>query len=147
MCLMNSIIQELDYWIVIHLVSTVFMVGLIWIVQLVHYPSFSFVDKSLYRDFQYFHMQRITYIVAPVMVIELLSASVILYKYYMNWYFSLSILVLALIWVNTALLNIPVHNKLLANKDEMLINKLVLYNWPRTILWSLRVILLIFFIF
>ena len=51
------------------------MVGVIWVIQLVHYPSFHFINKKDYEQFQDFHMKRITYIVMPTMLIELAPAS------------------------------------------------------------------------
>ena len=50
-----------------HLISTWFMTGLIWLVQIVHYPLFTFVDKSNYNSFQNAHMLRIGILVIPVM--------------------------------------------------------------------------------
>ena len=47
------------------------LVGLIWTIQVVHYPSFSYVDNDHYIDFQHFHMRAITYIVMPLMLFEL----------------------------------------------------------------------------
>ena len=34
------------------------MTGLIWLVQIVQYPLFSFVDRDHYSDFQNFHIIR-----------------------------------------------------------------------------------------
>ena len=63
----------------IHLVSTAIMVGAIWVIQLVHYPSFYYIDKNNYMKFQNFHMNRISYIVIPAMTVELFSGLLILY--------------------------------------------------------------------
>ena len=38
----------------IHLISTSMMVAIIWIVQLLHYPTFKFIDYSKYEVFQGF---------------------------------------------------------------------------------------------
>lgn len=39
--------------------TSIFLCGLIWVIQLVHYPSFHFVEDSRFIDFQAFHTQRI----------------------------------------------------------------------------------------
>ena len=58
--------------------STFVMVGIIWIVQLVHYPSFAFVDVTRYIEFQTFHERNISFIVVPLMVVEALCAFALL---------------------------------------------------------------------
>ena len=45
--------------------------GLIWTVQLVHYPAFRYIQEGQFTAFQHFHMQGITLIVLPLMLAEL----------------------------------------------------------------------------
>ena len=111
----------------IHLVSTAIMVGAIWVIQLVHYPSFYYIDKNNYMKFQNFHMNRISYIVIPAMTVL----------------FMISIIFLISIWLSTALLFTRIHQKLTEGYEFSLIKKLVKTNWLRTILWSLRLIILL----
>ena len=61
-----------------HLTLSSIMVGLIWTIQLVHYPTFHFIDKNLYSSFQKFHMNSISLIVVPVMVLELATGVLLL---------------------------------------------------------------------
>ena len=49
--------------LILHLIATSVMVGVIWVIQLVHYPSFHFVELKQYTTFQRFHMARISYVV------------------------------------------------------------------------------------
>jgi len=136
-----------DYYLfMIHLVSTSFMVGVIWIVQLVHYPTFLFIDEQKSYDFQKFHMSRISYIVMPAMTTELFSG---IYIYiYSNMaidskLFLLSLTILIINWIITALVFVEMHNKLLINYKIEIISLLVKWNWLRTLLWSVRLILLL----
>ena len=50
---MNVNLPFIEY---IHLISTSMMVAIIWIVQILHYPTFKFIDRKKYEDFQDFHM-------------------------------------------------------------------------------------------
>ena len=136
-----------DYYLfVIHLVSTSFMVGVIWIVQLVHYPTFLFIDEQKSNDFQKFHMSRISYIVMPAMTTELFSG-IYIYKYSNmaidSNLFLLSLTILIINWIITALVFVKMHNKLLINYKIEIISLLVKWNWLRTLLWSVRLILLL----
>lgn len=125
-----------------HAFATFFMCGLIWLIQLVHYPSFRFVSEAQYAEFQRFHMQRISWIVAPVMLLELVTAGV-LWINNRNAPWSINLLLLCLIWFSTVVIQTPVHSKLEKGFDEKLLQRLVRENWGRTLLWSARSVLLL----
>ena len=59
--------------LIAQLVSTLFMTGLIWCVQLVHYPLFARVGEGTFSAYEQDHQRRITWIVMPVMLVELAS--------------------------------------------------------------------------
>lgn len=59
--------------LIIHFASTWAMVGLIWIVQLVHYPMFGCLDAAQFSRHMRDHQQQISWIVLPLMMSELLS--------------------------------------------------------------------------
>ena len=40
--------------LILHLIATSVMVGVIWVIQLVHYPSFHFIELKQYTTFQRF---------------------------------------------------------------------------------------------
>ena len=117
------------------------MTALIWVIQIVHYPSFQFVSTDNFIEFEKFHVSRITYIVAPMMILEILTAMVLLKD--LNFLFILNFILLVLIWASTFFLSVPLHEKLLKHHSYKDIKKLIYTNWPRTILWSTRSILLI----
>lgn len=126
----------------IHYTATVFMCGLIWITQLVHYPAFNYVDKNLSSKFHFFHSKRISLIVLPVMLTELASCIYILIFESPDFKFNLSCLLLLLIWASTFFLQMNYHKKLSTNFSDIYVKKLVKTNWIRTLFWTLRVLLL-----
>lgn len=135
---------------ILHLVSTSIMVGVIWIIQLVHYPTFLYIDKQKYMKFQEFHMSRVSYIVMPTMIAELFSGIYILFYnniLMVNTFFLLASFSLFLNWVITALVFVKIHNRLLIKYEKNIILLLVKLNWLRTILWSLRLVFLTIIIF
>tara|TARA_B000000475_G_C15848538_1_gene387048 strand:- start:125 stop:499 length:375 start_codon:yes stop_codon:yes gene_type:complete len=119
------------------------MVAIIWIVQILHYPTFKFIDQKRYEEFQDFHMKRISYIIIPIMLVEL-SSGVIVLIIDSSLYtpFGVSLMLLIFIWILTALLFSKVHAYLLKGYDEDSINKLIDLNWIRTIFWTVRLIIL-----
>lgn len=128
-----------------HVILTALMTGVIWVIQLVHYPSFHYVNMVVYTKFQKFHMARISYIVMPLMIGELVSGLTLL-AYNMSVVYILNMVCLSLIWLSTFLLSVPCHAKLEKAYNYDAVERLVLTNWPRTLLWSGRLLLLFFFL-
>jgi len=128
----------------IHTISTSIMVGVIWVMQIVHYPIFRFVNKEEYHDFQNFHMQRITYIVVPSMIVELLSGIIVLYlNINISFQFQASMALLIIIWLLTGFVFSNIHNNLLNGFNHKTGHSLILWNWVRTTLWSIRLFLIV----
>ena len=119
------------------------MVGIIWVIQLLHYPAFNFIKESDYVEFQHFHMQRISFIVVPVMILELFSAFMLVY-YFRSNLLILCLIILLVIWLITFVFFTKLHQSLLGGYDKIIVDKLVQINWSRTVLWSLRLIILIY---
>lgn len=134
------------YILVIHALVCAFMTGLIWLIQLVHYPSFQFVNKQNFLEFHSFHSTRITWIVGPMMLLELITAAYLLMTAEAKGILILNLVLLIMIWLSTAFLSVPLHNQLASGFNSEIIQKLVVTNWPRTVLWTLRFGLLIYLI-
>ena len=127
--------------LILHLIATSVMVGVIWIIQLVHYPSFHFIELKQYTTFQRFHMSRISYVVIPAMLTELFTLILIIIS--MDQIDTLvlsSAILLIFIWLITAVFFSGVHQKLTLGYDQTVVDKLVKLNWGRTLLWTLRLL-------
>ena len=128
----------------LHLISTSMMVAIIWIVQILHYPTFLFIDKERYTEFQQFHMNKISYIIIPLMLVELISGLSILFtveNIQFSFYVSLSLLIL--IWLITGLFFTKFHSKLTKKFSHNTILRLIRLNWIRTVFWTIRLALLL----
>lgn len=128
----------------LHLFSTFFMTGLIWLVQCIVYPQYGFYSEADFKNIHQNHVKKISFIIGPVMGLELITA-VGLYVVSNNNIWLLNLIGIFLIWMCTFFLNIPSHDHLVySNKATQ--KKLVLYNWPRTFIWSLRSIFFIYYV-
>ena len=128
----------------LHLITTSMMVAIIWIVQILHYPTFLFIDKKQYTEFQQFHMKKISYIIIPIMIVELFSGLGILFltqKGQILFYGSLALLIL--IWMLTGLFFTKYHSELSKKYNQETILQLIRFNWIRTLLWTIRLALLL----
>ena len=121
--------------IIFELMVTVALVILIWIIQVLHYPSFLFVDKTEFSKFEAFHTKRISILVLPLMVSELILGLV-----HLN-YLILGIIVL--IWLSTFFIQVPCHDKLKFGFDKLTIERLIFTNWIRTSLWTVKLFILL----
>lgn len=121
------------------------MTGLIWTIQVLHYPAFAFIKDDQFTFFHQRHTRNITFIVVPIMTLEFLTSGALLVLSPREIFFRINFVLLICIWASTAFLSVPIHNRLSNSSNLVLMKKLVLTNWPRTILWSLRLIMLIAF--
>ena len=64
----------MDVLLALHALATVTIAGLIWFVQLVHYPLFPLVGASDFVRYEREHTRRVTWIVAPLMILEAITA-------------------------------------------------------------------------
>jgi len=125
----------------LHCASTLALLGLIWFVQVVHYPLFSLVGREHFVEYERLHQMRTTWVVAPLMSIEALTASLILVSNLTSpertlaWF---GWILLLLIWLSTAFLQVPLHRRLAAGYDSQTATRLVRSNWVRTIAWTVR---------
>ena len=133
----------MDFLFFLNVISAFFLTGVIWTIQIVHYPSFHYIDKLSFVNFHQFHERRISIIVMPLMILELISSVALYFNDMSNHTFLLNLIVVGLIWCSTFFIQVPIHNILSQKKDIMMIEKLVNTNWIRTFLWSMRMLLII----
>lgn len=127
------------YILILNLFSSFFLCGLIWTVQLVHYPLFSFLDPERFTEASAFHRQKISYIVVPVMLTELFTSIWLSLFSTSHMFIHISgLIAVLLIWSITFLLQVPLHAYLSDHYDKKLIQRLVRSNWWRTLLWSVK---------
>jgi hypothetical protein len=129
-----------------HLAGTLFLVGLIWVVQVVHYPLFAQVGAEHFRRYWQGHTRLIMWLVAPSMLIE--GVTGVLLFVVRPPGLSLPMLAVAfgllvLNWLSTWLIQIPLHERLGQRFDPATLRRLVLTNWIRTTAWTLRGVLVL----
>lgn len=119
-------------------VSSFFMMGLIWYVQLVHYPTFKFIDEEIFQSFHAHHSLKTGIIVMPIMSIELASSGALTWFYGWTSLHAIGFYVVIFIWLSTFILSVPKHNALSHGKVDSLITDLIATNWVRTALWTAK---------
>ncbi|WP_425147749.1 hypothetical protein [Deinococcus sp.] len=128
--------------LILHAALTWALLGLILTIQLVHYPLFSQVSEATWPAYEREHQTRITVLVGPLMLAELLSAVWLLLRpppAVPVWSLWLGLALLAVIWVSTGLVQSPLHGRLSRAFDAHLHARLLYSNWLRTLCWAFRV--------
>ena len=132
--------------LLVHAGATVFMVGVIWFVQVVHYPLFGLVGTDGFVPYSDAHSRRTGYVVGPPMLVEAATA-ILLLIYRPDGVPAILLwggaLLLAIVWASTAFLQVPRHTRLGAGFDDAAYRGLVATNWIRTLAWTLRGILVL----
>ena len=122
------------------------MVGVSLITQFVTYPSFKLIRSSLFSEFHKSYTNKMLFIVAPVMILELISSLFLVIFDISDNNTEIGLLIsLLLIWFLTFFIIVPTHNKLTVNYNKDLNQKLIKYNGLRTIFWIIKLILFIGF--
>ena len=125
----------------VHAFATLFMVGLIWFVQVVHYPMFRLVGERRFAQYERVHQRRTTWVVAPCMMVEAITAGLLIWfrpaSVPASWV-AAGLLLLLIIWLVTAGCSVPAHGELSKGFSDRAHRKLVWTNWFRTGAWTIR---------
>ena len=133
----------------LHLFATLLMTGVVWFVQLVHYPSFRFVANEKGPEAVRFHQRYTSMLVIPLMLVEMGTAILLMLSSWVTQYGNyllINLALLFLIWSVTFLRMFPIHRRLNQNMNEETISSLISTNWIRALLWTARAVLLLSFL-
>ena len=120
--------------------STFAMTGLIWFVQIVHYPLFASVGREQFTKYEQRHAFLTTWVVLPLMFLEL-GTSIWLAIETADASKPIMVggaIATVMIWASTFALQVPQHRILERGFDDAAWRFLVNSNWIRTVLWSVR---------
>jgi hypothetical protein len=130
--------------LLLNVVATIYMTGVIWLVQIVHYPLFGAVGAAEFAAYEARHRRRIVPVVLPMMALELITAAWLALHGVPGvdgrW-FAVGFLLCLLLAASTFLVQMPLHQRLERNFDPVAMRALIVTNWVRTSLWTIRTIL------
>jgi hypothetical protein len=124
-----------------HLVATAAMVGLIWFVQVVHYPLFASVGSDGFEEYERLHQRLTSLVVGPLMAAEGGTAvwlTISPPQGVSRFWPLLGLAILGVIHASTVFLQVPQHTALAGGYDPVRATRLVRTNWVRTVGWSVR---------
>lgn len=108
---------------------------LIWLVQLIIYPSLSYLNEAAFIRWHARYFLRICCIASPLILTQ---AAIELVKLPAGTGEPVRLLLLTVIWAVTALFSLPCHFQLhRQGKRTAVISRLIQTNWLRTVCWTL----------
>ena len=130
-----------------HVASTWAMTGLIWFVQVVHYPLFAAVGREAFVAYENAHTRLTTLVVMPLMLVEIATAAWLVFvgrpAGIPLWSVWVGLALVGVAWLSTFALQVPQHNVLSTRWDSAAQGFLVHSNWVRTVAWSARGVLVL----
>ena len=133
-------------WTLVQLAVDTAMFVLIWVVQLIIYPSFRIMKPDLFQDWHNGYMRKISFIVGPAMLIQMISHGYEVFAHSGVIPVVQTCLIL-IIWVQTFIVAVPLHQNLSEEPTPQDFKRIVSTNWLRTILWSLIWMISLFRVF
>ena len=129
--------------------ATLFMTGLIWFIQIVHYPLLNRVGVEAFASYEGAHTRLTSWVVGPPMLIEAATSLNMVFwppagvSAGQAWS---GLALVAVIWISTATMQVPQHRRLATGFDPSVHRSLVLTNWIRVLAWSLRALLVLYWL-
>ena len=130
--------------LLLQVLVTSVMTGLIWFVQIVHYPLMDGWPHDDFGNWEVAHRERTGPVVIPPMLIEgVVSVWLLVHRPrgVHPLFPVIGMTALLGIWASTFFLQVPCHLRLSTGWDAQTLRFLVDSNWIRTILWSFRMAL------
>lgn len=121
------------------------MVGLIWMVQVVHYPMLADYSALAPAAATLDHQKRITWVVGPLMAAEGVTALILLFDRpasMSDWSAWIAAGLLGVALLSTVLVQVPLHTRLAERHDADAARRLIASNWVRTAAWTARGVVL-----
>jgi hypothetical protein len=126
--------------LVVQTAAVWFMVGFIWVMQVLHYPLFDRVGRDAFPRYETDHNRLFSLLVGPGIAVTLITTAVLLALRpapLPGLAVVLEVLLLVVIIASTAIWQAPQHGKLAKGFDQQAYEILVQTNWIRTAAWSI----------
>jgi hypothetical protein len=122
-------------------VGSVGMFGVIWMIQIVHYPLMRAIPDQAFVSYEQQHTRLISFVVGPLMAVEGVCVLAVFFFRPMGiplWSTWVGGVLEAIAIGVTAFVSAPAHGRLEAGPNTELLDRLITTNWFRTAAWTGR---------
>lgn len=137
---------ELAFFTLLQLLVTWIMAGMMWYAQVVHYPLYNKIKEG-FVDYERSHIRRAAYLLGPLMLIEAITAIILIRivphgtEQVLAW---VNLILLISIWIITFLFQLTYHQKLRVQFSKKWIKGLITSNRIRCLLWTIKGVVITF---
>ena len=128
-----------------NLCASVLMTGIISFIQFIQYPLLFHISSFDFTCYFKKYVSRITWFIYPVLIIEIAFAlwlSFLPLQSKLQLPILITYILLALVTMNTLLIQTPLIQKLQHSFDKAVLSKIMFYNWIRFVSSALRTLIL-----
>ncbi len=125
--------------VAVHAAATLLLTGVIWTIQIVHYPLFASVGESSFPAYEAAHSARITWVIVAPWALQGATTLVLLFATpdgVPRWMVWAAAILAAIPVLVTVVYSVPAHTVLGAGFDADAHRRLVNTNWFRTAAWT-----------
>jgi len=144
-----SAVLDLIYLTIAQLVAIWVLIGIMWFSQVVHYPLYKKIKEG-FVEYERSHIRRAALLLGPIMLVEAVTAFLLVGATpggILTTLAGVNLVLLVLIWLSTFLFQITLHQKLSIRFSPKVPRNLITSNWIRTLLWTLKGVIIIFMIY
>lgn len=134
-----SVSTAMELLLLLNATAVLALTGIIWFVQVVHYPLFAEVGEDSWDAYHREHSRRTTCVVIAPMTFDLVTSIALVLErppQVEGWLAVAGALAAVATWAVTGALAVPAHRALGAGWDASLGRRLVRVNWLRTAAWT-----------
>ena len=140
-------------WLLLsHMISNIYLLGIIWFIQCIHYPLLSgigtIVEPAMFKEYTHYFTIQPLLIAGIPMLIDFISTIILFWRQpppIQTSLYKLSGILLGIIW-GLLIFEFFVHQILSQGYHVTAYRFLQIANWAITILWSIKSILSIIFV-
>jgi hypothetical protein len=105
-----------------------------------------FLKSETRPVFEKFHQRQISPLVILFMGLEAITGLWLCYIHDFDKIYVLGLILIALIWLSTLFLQVPMHRNIAQGiRIDTSTKKLISSNWIRTVIWTVRAFLVVFY--
>ena len=128
-----------------NLCASVLMTGMVSFIQFVQYPLLNHISSYDFSCYFKKYISRISWVIYPIVILEIIFATSLAFlplKSKLQFPILITYILLALITMNSFLIQTPLLQKLRFSFDEVLLSKIMFYNRLRLFSSAMRTLVL-----
>lgn len=130
--------------LLLQVLTTWVLLGILWFIQLVHYPLFRRIKEN-FVQYERDHLRRTASLLVPIAVVDIalnVMLVISLEKGSCIFLISFALAMNIITWLSVFFFQVAEHHSLSDHFSKKIVHKLVKTNWVSTIAWTVKAALI-----